>query len=94
MKLFLKIFLLVFLVDITLGFSLSYYFGNREPGIFIHIIDEIISFPISLWNRLFPEQGIYKNSTNAFWVIVVLNALVQALVVFFIAKSIKRLKSI
>lgn len=93
MKLFLKIFLVVFLVDIILGFSLSFYFGHKEPGILIHIIDEIISFPISLWNRLFPKYGIYKNSTNIFWLIVIINTLVQALVVFIIVKSIKRLKT-
>ncbi|WP_299114270.1 hypothetical protein [uncultured Winogradskyella sp.] len=90
MKLFLKIFVLIFLVDIILGFSMSYFTENSEPNFLFKIIDEIISFPVSLWNRLVPDQGIYAATTNVFWLVVFFNAFVQALVIYGVMRFVKK----
>ncbi|WP_178989920.1 hypothetical protein [Winogradskyella schleiferi] len=92
MKTFIKIFIIVLLVDILLGFTMSYIVGSDQPNFIFEIIDEIISFPISLWNRLVPNQGIYAKSTNVFWLVILFNALIQALVVFMLKKLLKRSK--
>ena len=89
MKLFLKILIIVLLGDIVLGFSMSYFVGNSEPNFLFKIIDEIISIPTNLWNRLAPEHGIYKTTTKVFWLIVVFNALIQTLIIFGIVKLFK-----
>ncbi|WP_179008798.1 hypothetical protein [Winogradskyella forsetii] len=92
MKTFVKIFIIVLLLDILLGFTLSYIVGWGQPNFIFEVIDEIISFPISLWNRLMPNHGIYANSTSVFWLVIIFNALIQALVVFMIKKLLKRSK--
>ena len=92
MKLFLKLFVLVFLLDIAIGFSLSYFTGSGQPGLLVLVIDEIISFPIALWNRLVPAYGIYRATSNAFWSVIIFNALVQALVVFGFVKVVRKVR--
>ncbi len=90
MKLFLRIFVLVFIIDISLGFSISYFVGNSEPNILLKIVDEMISFPVNIWNRLFQDYGIYKATTHVFWLIVFLNAFAQALVIFGILRFFRK----
>ncbi len=83
MKIFFKILALVFVIDIALGFSISYLADNiSNPNYFFLVIDELISFPVSIWNRLFPEYGIYRTSTNVFWLVIIFNCLCQTLVLF------------
>lgn len=87
---FFKIFILVLIIDIAIGFSMSYFTGNSEPNIIFKIIDEIISIPVSIWNRLFPKHGIYAATTNVFWFVIVFNAIVQALVIWGIRKLVRK----
>lgn len=91
MKLYLKLFALVFVIDMLLGFSMSYIVvNNAEPNFIFKVIDEIISFPISQWNRLVPDHGIYRATSNMFWTVIVFNALCQALVVFGMVKLFRK----
>lgn len=92
MKLFLKLFILVLVLDLAIGFSMSYWIQYAtSPNSVILIIDEIISFPINLWNRAFPEAGIYRGSSSAFWSVIFLNTFCQALVLFGLVKLLKKM---
>ncbi|BAO74871.1 hypothetical protein WPG_0641 [Winogradskyella sp. PG-2] len=71
---------------------MSYIVGNSEPNLLIKIIDEIISFPTSLWNRLVPEKGVYAATSNVFWLVIFFNALIQTLVIFRLLKFLKKKK--
>jgi len=95
MKLFIKLFIILFIIDIALGFSISYLAEHvlQPNSIVIRLIDEAISFPLTLFNRLFPEQGIYRSSTNSFWLVVIVNALMQALIAFIVIKLIKKARA-
>lgn len=93
MKQFLKLFIIVLIIDIAIGFSMSHIVGTDEPSFLFKVIDEIISFPTSLWNRLLPEKGIYAATTSAFWFVIIFNALIQTLVIFGMIKLFKKRKS-
>jgi hypothetical protein len=93
MKLLLKLFVLCLVIDVVLGFSMSALVGNTgEPGLVFKIIDEVISFPLVLWNRSFPEYGIFRATTNMFWYVVVSNAFIQAVLVYGIILLLRRRK--
>ncbi|MEN8886220.1 MAG: hypothetical protein ABF246_07500 [Winogradskyella sp.] len=48
MKTFLKIFIIVLLIDMALGFLMPYIVSKGNPNFLFKIIDEIISFPTSI----------------------------------------------
>jgi hypothetical protein len=93
MKRLIVLFIILFLIDIAMGFSMSYYVDKvGPPNFLIYSIDDLISFPLSLWNRLFPEYGLYRNSTSLFWTILIVNALAQAFIVYGLLRLIKALR--
>lgn len=62
------------------------------PTYSILVIDEIISFPLTLWNKIFPAWGIYRETSPYFWSILVINALFQALFFVLIRWSIRKMR--
>ncbi|WP_397363188.1 hypothetical protein [Olleya sp. R77988] len=92
MRTFIKLFIALFFIDVALGFSISYLAENvlQPNSIIVKFIDEAISFPLTLFNRLFPEQGIYRSSTNSFWLVIIVNALMQAVIAFIILKLVRK----
>ncbi|WGD35016.1 hypothetical protein [Olleya sp. YS] len=95
MKLFVKLFVILFLIDIALGFSLSALVPDvlSPTSLIVKFVDEAISFPLTLYNKTFPEHGIYRSSTNSFWTVIIVNALLQALIAFFVIKLIRKARA-
>ena len=61
MKRFVKPLVIVFQFDIALGLFMTCFVYTGEANFLFKIIDGIISFSISLWNRLFTNNGIYAS---------------------------------
>lgn len=86
-------FLILFVIDSSIGFSLSYFASKIGHSTYsILVIDEVISFPLSLWNRLFPDYGVYRESSQLFWSILLINTLFQAIIFMGAQQLFKALK--
>ena len=92
MKLFIKLFIILFLIDIALGFSITALVPDilAPNSLIVKFVDEAISFPLTLYNKTFPEYGIYRSSTNSFWTVIIVNALLQALIAYLVIKLLRK----
>ncbi|RAJ16839.1 hypothetical protein [Olleya aquimaris] len=95
MKLFIKLFIILFLIDIALGFSITALVPDilASNSLIVKFVDEAISFPLTLYNKTFPEYGIYRSSTNSFWTVIIVNALLQALIAYLVIKLLRKART-
>lgn len=89
---FIVLSILFFALDLAIGFSLSFIVQKiGHPTYTILVIDELISFPLTLWNKLFPDLGVYRATSQYFWSILLVNAVFQAAIFVVIRWLIQKL---
>lgn len=92
MKSFLKVFIIILIVDVLIGISIIFIHNSISyDGIFIQVINAIISFPTSIWNMFYPQYRIRTSEIGIIntALIAIFNAAIQAIIIFPIHKKIK-----